>query len=149
PAPNAFADDSLAIAATVNSTYSLQSVSATIADRVSSLTFSTCAFTSVTGLCVAGWGGSISLVGLSKGPQTLTITANDVLSHSASSSRSIIYNQRPRVVVEQPANDTVARPGLRVRASCSDDGPQGCTLIEVKVGGTRLASGITSIDQII
>src|SRR5260370_720163 len=70
PAAGDLVGNSLHIVAGVTSTYQIQSLTATVAGRLTNLTFN------------ASWIGDLSLAGLPRGPQTLSLNATDVFGNS-------------------------------------------------------------------
>jgi hypothetical protein len=140
PQPAFFYGDSVNVAAAVNSTYQIQSVTATIADRTVNLSFSNTA---------QRWVGSLNLVGLPHGTLTLTVTVTDVFANSQSAQGTFNHDTKPQSVVTSPLAETVARPLIRLTASCVDDNPAGCQSLTVLIddGQVVIASGQSSIDQ--
>lgn len=142
--------DSLYVAATVASTYEIQSVQASIAGRVNSLVYTTAAYTNCPlGVCSAqpGWSNSISLAGLPRGTNLLTVTAIDVFGNSNAGMRTVVYDLPPTLTVVTPTVGTVARPEIQVSASATDDDSAGARLDVFRdgVGGALLATGTNSL----
>ena len=81
----------------------------------------------------------------------------DVRGNAAPSQEAFDDDMPPVLTVTAPGFDAVARPYVRVSASCSDDDPAGCRSLkvyEVVQGttapeGTLLASGRSQIDQVV
>lgn len=73
--------------------------------------------------------------------------AKNVLGNITEATRSFIFDQKPVLSITDPLDGTVARPELQISASCTDDDPAGCTSITVKVDGTVVATGKSSIDE--
>ncbi len=143
PADQAFVGTDLKVVATVQSLYQLTSVTAQVESRQASLVFSD-----------SRWEGTISLLGLQRGDKLLTVTAFDFYGGTAQIQRTIRYDQPPTLVVQAPLSETVARPEVRVAASCTDDDPAGCASVTVEVSagdnpGPLLASGISSVDTVV
>jgi hypothetical protein len=139
PQANQIVGDQLAIEATVTSTNQLQSVTATVADRNTALTFSN-----------SKWTGSLSLAGLPHGNTTLTVTATDIFNNSQSAQRVFRHDTPPALTITAPLQDTVARPLVRITVTCTDDGPGGCQSLEVRLpDDTVLIEAVSSIDQYI
>jgi hypothetical protein len=105
------------------------------------------------------WTATVSFQGLSAGEKILTAVATDVLGNSAFLQLPLVYApppvyaypQPPTLTVTAPGADVIARPFVRVNATCVDDDPEGCTFLrvyEVIDGATILrASGRSRIDQ--
>jgi hypothetical protein len=155
PSGGALAGNTLQISVTSASTYQIQSITANIVDRQTSLVFSNQA-TCHGVVCSPGWLGTISLSGLARGNQLLTVTAKDYYGNIATVSTEFVFDQKPSLVINNPVNDTVARPQLHIVASCTDDDSAGCKSLTVTTGSyppgpprpvTVIASGRTSIDQ--
>ncbi len=151
PAAGALAGNSLHIVAGATSTYQIQSVTATVAGRLTNLTFD----------ATAGWIGDLSLAGLLRGPQTLSLNATDVFANSGQTQVSFVYDQPPVLTVFEPSTSSYdtsmsafTRPALRVRASATDDGPVGA-VIQVYIGdgvpwsSTLLATATNSMDTVL
>jgi len=142
PVAGSLIGDNLSVVVGTTSTYEIQSVTATVADRVTNLVYT----------AVAGWTGDIWLSGLSRGAQTLKVNAIDAFGNSGQTQVSFIYDRPPQLAVLEPTVLALARPQLRVRATASDDNPVG-TIIRVYRywfrGSTLLASGTTNLDTLV
>jgi hypothetical protein len=94
----------------------------------------------------ACWTGTVSLDDVAyRNIVLLTVTAADVQGDSSAASVTIVKDEPPVVTVLAPLPYSVARPEIRVAASCSDDGPSGCT-IRVFDGGVEIASADNNLD---
>ena len=67
PAAGSLVGDNLSVVVGTTSTYEIQSVTATVANRATNLVYS----------MNVGWTGTVSLLGLPRGPQTLIVKAVD------------------------------------------------------------------------
>ena len=131
------------IVATVSSTYQLESVVATVAARPVSLTYVPSAYCDR--FCHPGWTGTLSLAGLPRGPQTITVVATDALTGTGQAQGTFVYDQPPQQVIG-PLEETVARPDLHVTLACTEDDPAGCVSVTVSiVNGPILATGVSSL----
>jgi len=142
PASGALVGDDLKVIVGATSTYEIQSVTATVADRVTNLVYTT----------GVGWTGDLGLSGLSRGAQTLKVNAIDAFGNSGQTQVSFIYDRPPQLAVLEPTNLTLARPQLRVRATASDDDPVGTVVRVYRYsvrGSTLLASGTTNLDSVV
>jgi hypothetical protein len=124
PSPGGLAGRKLFVAVAVSSTFELRSVRARVADRETELQFNPEVCVPTT--CEPSWAGTVSLLGLPRGSQTLTITATDVFGNGATTETSFFYDQPPVLEVHFPLEATVAQPTLRVAFTCTDDGPEPC-----------------------
>ncbi len=137
--------DTLVIRAAVTSTYSIESVTATLGATQIALAFSN-----------GQWRGTIPIADLPTGPLQLFVTARDV--NGAQNTRSVIvvHDRAPRLVISAPGSRAVARPGIAYAATCADDDPAGCSSLTVEVvrpfastqvvaTGTSQVSGTTSV----
>src|SRR5688572_24987700 len=88
PTPNQVVGPGPDVWVYVDSTFSLQSVVASVADRSSALTFQS-----------GQWRGFVNIHGLARGTHTLTVTATDVQANTASASRSIVFDNYPVVTL--------------------------------------------------
>ena len=155
PLEGAISDDDLAIAAIITSTFQLNSVKAQVDGREISLTYSSTAICNGSA-CNAGWSGTLSLAGLTRGAKTLVVTATDVFGGSNGMQRPFIYDRPPQVTVTSPIAESVTGLTLRVKAECADDNPAGCSSISVYyqhpsfapgTSGTVAAVNQSSFDQ--
>jgi hypothetical protein len=111
--------------------FQIGSVTASVAGRTTNLAF--VADTQLpTGTNGPVWAGTILLVGLPRGAQQLSITVVDAFADTALQFISFLYDQPPRLVVTAPDDFSVARPDIRVTATCTDDDPKGCTSITIE-----------------
>jgi hypothetical protein len=135
----------LEIAADISSWFDIQQVTAAVDGRTSNLSAKYCSN------CGPAWTGVLSIMDLSKGEHLLTLSVRDVLGNNALVSVSFIFNEKPMVVITEPIEHTVARPHLRIIASCTDDGATGCRSIRVVEGMsyTVLATGEKTIDAVV
>jgi carboxypeptidase family protein/fibronectin type III domain protein len=140
------ADTNIQAAVTVSSVYQVTSVSATVEDRTTSLTFLASANT---------WHGLVLLNGLpSPRSRTVTFTAIDVQGTVATASQSFEHNRRAVVTVELPLEGTVVQSSVRLRVTCVDDVPSGCANLKIGAAtgdfsptGQDIADGVKSFDQ--
>jgi hypothetical protein len=110
PATGALISGSLVVQATVSSLFELSSVTATLENHQTNLVYS-----------LGTWTNMFSLENLSRGPKTLTIAAQDVFGNVAQTQRVVTLDNPPVVTVKAPLNGTVARPGIYVEVSATDD----------------------------
>ena len=141
PAPNGLSGDSLFISATVTSTYEVASVTAQVADRTANLAYS----------AGQAWTNTISLVGLSRGQQTLSVVATDVFGASNQVQQAFIHDVLPVLTVLEPLDYTVARPEVKLSAVATDDDPAGCVITVTTQGRSEydtvtLASGTNHLE---
>jgi hypothetical protein len=57
-------------------------------------------------------------------------------------SEAFVHDNPPVVTVTEPLTDSVARPTIRVVASCDDDDPTGCAGMRIRFGGACEASNL-------
>jgi hypothetical protein len=74
----------------------------------------------------------ISIAGLPFGEHTLTVTARDIQGAEGQATLVLAVDRPARLSLSLPVPGAVARPAVRITASCEDDGPEGC---EVSVTG--------------
>lgn len=113
----------VAVKATVSSTFQLAQVTARVEDRTTVLT------DNCTTSCA--WSGNISLAGLPKGTYSVMVTATDVFGNSGQGTKPFEYDRPPEVLVSSPKDSTVARPDIQLSITCSDDDPAGCVSLKV------------------
>jgi hypothetical protein len=140
PLEGAISDNDLAVTAIVTSTFQLNSVKAQVDGREISLTYSSTAICNGSA-CSAGWSGSLSLAGLTRGAKTLVVTATDVFGDSAVKQRPFTFDQPPQLTVTSPIAESVTGLTLRVKAECVDDNPAGCASISVYYQHPSFAPG--------
>ncbi|MDA1275508.1 MAG: hypothetical protein O2960_15925 [Verrucomicrobia bacterium] len=145
PTPGQLAGDSVFVAATVTSTFEIASVTASVADRTSLLTFSSSSVPGRFG-AIPGWTNTVSLNGLERGAFNITVTARDVFGAESSSQTSFTLDRRPVLRITAPLQDTVTKSSVPVDFSFSDDGPTLAT-IRILAGSTLLATNpVTSLN---
>ena len=93
--------------------------------------------------------GTLDISGVPIGPQTLTVTVKDAFGTTGSTQISLIHDRPPAVSVVSPLDRSVARPAIRLAASCVDLDMYGCASITAVAGTTQLASGTTAFDQVV
>lgn len=124
-------NNQLYIAATVASTYEVQGVQATVEGLNTSLVYLPSAYSNYvfgTFEPKPGWAGTISLAGLARGSKTLIVTATDAFGNTNQVQRSFTYDLPPTLTVTAPADGAVARPGLQIAATATDDAPDGLVI---------------------
>jgi len=144
PTPDGLVDSVFEVAARVTSVNQLAGVTAQIGSASTPLTFDS---------DDGRWEGSVSF-GDAPSPSAhqLVVVATDVQGNTAQVAPSVRYDRPPRVTLEFPVPGAVATPSSRVKASCRDDGPNGCTDLII-VGATFpsnefvLLTGTADIDQ--
>ncbi len=84
-----------------------------------------------------GWRSTIELeaLGLPLGDTLLRVTAVDVFAGTTEVTRTFVYAPPPRIDVFEPTSWSVARPRIRVRASCEDAIPGPCTSFTLSASG--------------
>jgi hypothetical protein len=132
PAAGAVLGDSFPVSGTLQSIYTIASVQAQVQGPAQNLTFSS-----------FGYSGTVDVSPVPIGPMTLTITATDSLNGSGSASVSLVHDHPPTVSVAVQ-NGFVARPNIRLQATCSDPDMYGCASISVSLGGAVIASTNTA-----
>lgn len=121
--------DFATINVTVNSPNLLSSVVASIGNASTPLTFGS-----------AGWSGTLNLSSLPGGAATLTIVATDVTGDSASTSRAVTHSREPTLTIDTP-NNSVARPCLHLKVTCTSIAGSPCDSITV-VSSSPQAPGV-------
>jgi hypothetical protein len=146
PSAGSLQADALLVTAAVDSTYEVASVQATVGPVSGDLVYGG----------TNAWSKDLSIASLGFGKFTLTVTATDRLSNQASATVDFQHDRPPTLTVLAPADVwEVARPGLRVAATCTDDGPSPCTvsvgtkLTEFDQNWAPLASATSALDQVV
>jgi len=114
PSINQITDSTLSIRALVYSPYQVNTVIATVSGRQTSLVYNS---------ATKFLEGSLSLAGLPQDTLLLQITVTDVFNNQKIATRTFIYDLKPVITVDLPVNFTVARPYIRIKASCKDNTP--------------------------
>ena len=148
PSAGDLVGDVAQVAVVIYSVYELRSVTAHIGARETDLVFSSSAYCDRFG-CHPGWAGSISLVGLARGAQSLKVEAQDVFGGTAMADQAFVHDVAPLLTVSAPISDTIARPQIALQASCADDDPSGCVALTASVDGAVIVTGQSSIDTVV
>jgi hypothetical protein len=130
----------------VSSVFQVVSVTATVEDRVTPLSFLS---------FPDRWHARVSLAGLpSPRSRTVTFTVTDINGTIATASQSFEHNRRAVVTIETPPPDAVVQSSVRIRITCQDDVPTGCINLKVSASAAEpspisqeLAAGVTHFDQ--
>jgi hypothetical protein len=138
PVANSVQGKSLTVSVVVTSTYAVQTVSAAVGSVSQNLTAP-----STPG---APWTGTLAIGPLTYGPQTLTITATDLLANTSSTTVAFVHHNQPVIDVSSPINWQVARPTVALAATCTDD--TGCLNFRAQVDADVLATGSGSISSV-
>jgi hypothetical protein len=134
PSPFTVSGDQLSIQATVQSMFQVATVRATIGSLQTTLTNST----------ASGWLGSLDISSLPRGTVQITVTATDINGATASATGNFVHDRLPVLTVSAPVDLDVARPSIAYSATCTDDDPNGCTSLTLKLGTTNLAPTLAS-----
>ncbi|MEI7614555.1 MAG: putative Ig domain-containing protein [Betaproteobacteria bacterium] len=135
-------NESMIVAATVTSTYSLSTVTASVNGTSVLLTYGP--YGRYGG---NAWNGTLSLVGQPRGTIGVVFSATDALAHTTDVIVSAVYDRYPTVTVATPLEGSVARPKIDLSATCSDDDPAGPVSLTASVNGTVVATGVNAISQ--
>jgi hypothetical protein len=134
PASGSRQGNSVAVQASVMSTYILKGARAQVASVGLELTIG------ANGL----WEGTLDVTPVAQGPYTLTVTATDANDTIGTASIPITIDRPPVITVTAPFDDRVVRPSIPVEVTCADDDPAGCASLRVTFGGVVL-TGQSSI----
>jgi len=119
-------DTIMPVTATMQATYEISSVTGTIAGKTIAFTFSQTAISNKYGGS-PGWLASVDLTGVTRGTYQLVVTAVDAIGATASATRSVTLDAKPRVEVRKPVPYAVATPTIDLDVACVDD-DAGCSL---------------------
>jgi hypothetical protein len=136
-------DTLVKITVTVQSTYEVDQIRASLAGRETALAFASDAWCQR--FCSPGYSGTISLSGLSPGVYPLTVRAFDVRGNEDLVETSVTYDQPPTLTLRAPLDQSVATTSIAVDARCDDDRP-GCQ-VEVLVTGQLLRTAQGTLQQ--
>ena len=138
-----FLGDTVGLSVTVTSDVQIVDVDATVAGRSFQLT-------GVPG--TTRWDTYLLLEGVPHGPVILTITVRDANGQVNVISTQYLVDRPPTLTVLDPVDFSVARPQLRVRASCEDDAPSCAISVGIQDGSYGpLIQRVSSapVDQIV
>lgn len=117
---NILIDKIVNIAVDIQSTYEVASVYGKIGDREATLVFN---------LESNLFEGTLSLEGLEQDTLVLEITAKDVFDTEISEEFTRVYDTPPILNVIEPIHASVARPMVRIKASCVEEDDKPCEII--------------------
>jgi len=137
-------DIELHIVATATSTYELEPLTASVDGRSVDLVFTQDAYLDRFGFPYPGWTNQLSMDGLPRGTNTLTVLATDVFGDSSSQEVRFVYDRPPTLTVLQPLANTVVSNELFVQGTSADDDPAGC-LVTLSANGQVLATNHDTI----
>lgn len=140
PQADSVVNELLTIEVDIQSTYELDTVIAEVANRSTTLVFNS---------DLGSFIGEISLLGLERGEQILTVTATDIFGASAQNELHFTFDLIPILTIEFPVAHSVARPDIDIRANCQDDDPEGCSRIQISVWGSVITSSLNTLDGVI
>jgi len=139
PTAGQAAGDSLKISGTTQSQFLLSEASGTVQAATGLLTISN----------GTSFAGTLDISTVPIGPQTLTVAVKDAYGTTGAAQVAFIHDRPPSVTVTSPLDRSVARPSIRVAATCTDLDMYGCTSIKAVAGATEVASGTTSLDEVV
>ena len=130
PAAGSVVVDSATVTVTVDSTNLLSSVVASIGNVSTALSAGS-----------GKWSGALDLSSLPGGAATLTVVATDVLGETTTASRALTHSREPTLTIDTP-NNSVARPCLHVKVTCTSIAGHPCDTITVlsQSNGQTIAS---------
>jgi hypothetical protein len=138
-----FLGDTVGLSVTVTSDVQIVDVDATVAGRSFQLTGAP---------GTTRWDTYLLLEGVPHGPVILTVTVRDANGQVNVISTQYLVDRPPTLTVLDPVDFSVARPQLRVRASCEDDAPSCAISVGIQDGSYGpLIQRVSSapVDQII
>lgn len=137
PQANQAVGDSLAVKATASGDFTITAVNAQVGALATPLSFSGGNYT-----------GQLDISTLPIGPISLTVTATDATAQSGAATLNLVHDHAPTLAVLTPEG-AVARPTLRLRATCTDLDIYGCATIKATVvDGPELVSvNAAALDQ--
>lgn len=138
PQSGAIVGNQLSIQVRITSTYQLSTVTASCAGQTANLMFSSSA---------SAWTNTLSLSGLTRGTNLLTVTAKDVFGNSGQTQSTFLKDLPPTLDIMEPRLGTVARPELQLDVTAADDDPAGA-VINVYAGTNVIATGTNVINTI-
>jgi hypothetical protein len=134
PADGSAVGDGVSVSATVQSSFALSSISATIGTVTSTQTGQSTTFSD-----------TLDISSLPLGPVTLTVTATDV-GGGQGSATAILKHDHPPTLTVLTHEGAVARTNLQLQASCADADPYGCASITV-TGAASASTSAATLDQ--
>lgn len=134
--------ENIVVAATVASTYQLDTVAAAAGASSIRLTYGAYGAAGTN-----AWTGSLPQIGVPRGVVTLVVTATDVRSNTTDAVQPLNLDLAPLLVASAPNDGALARPKIKTAAVCTDDDPAGCSSLTASVDGTVLATGKAALSQ--
>jgi len=118
PQSNKIEGDSVQVSASVNSSFEITNVVASVSGLQTNL--------SVVG--PNAFSGIVGLNGLSRGQKSVVVSATDAFGNTGSSQVNFMLDRPPSVTVLQPEIGLVVRRWIPIKVACSDDGTN-CTVM--------------------
>ncbi|QBG35294.1 hypothetical protein [Litorilituus sediminis] len=112
--PNTITDTSVPVGVTIESTFEINEITASIEELTTQLEF-------VPTGNGGYYGSTIYLTGKPDGEYTLTVTATDIFAGSNTATKTIIMDNPPSITLTTPLEGTVATPELSINLSCDDN----------------------------
>lgn len=131
PAVDSVITDSVRVTTTISSPYTLLSVVGEVGPAQATM---------VATAGTPGWSGTVDTSAVPTGPVTLTVYATDALAEVGTATRTLRRDNPPTLSVAM-VPESVARPSLRLKATCSDSDFYPCASVTASVGGKVLATG--------
>lgn len=149
PSAGQLVEEEVYVSATVQSDFDVLSVTASVEGNSTVLTFSSEAVCTQPGAreCRPGFGGILSLDGLAPGTYDLQVTVEDALGNIAIDQRSMVLDNKPTITISEPVQFSVARPGVPLDVSCSDDLGSCDLSARVETSETPIASGTDTLTE--
>ena len=129
PTANQAVGDTLAVKASATADFVISGVTAQVGALSTTLPFSS-----------GSYAGQLDISSLPIGPISLTVTATDSTSQTGSAVLALVHDHAPALQVLTPEG-AVARPSLRLHATCTDADLYGCASITATVvNGPQIAT---------
>ena len=119
PRNNQLVGSDMEIVASIQSDLDISVVNAVVENRSVPLDYSSVECNG--GVCATSFYGQLSFSNFTPGSYVLTVTAEDVGGNIVFAHRSFVLDSKPILTITEPQQLSVARPGLPVDVSCSDD----------------------------
>jgi hypothetical protein len=110
-------DSILSVAVIISSTYPIDSVTANVSGRQTSLAYD---------LITGHYEGTLNLSGLPQDTLTCQVTVTDVQNNQKTANQAFIYALPPQLIIESPVSMSTATPLIHIKAKCT--GSANCTL---------------------
>ncbi len=121
PVNSGIIHEAVIVLVTTTSDFAIDTVVADLDGTVQNLAFAN-----------GSWSTTIDMTGASWGPKSLSVTATDVFANQDIATIQVNFDLPPVITLITPLDFAVVKSTFPVQATCADDGPAGCSMIEMR-----------------